>query len=199
MNENEDIKKEQAAEAQPETEAPQPADEANGAGQAAEATKEEVKKEEPKKDKKKKPEAEHLKKELDEIRDRLLRTAAEFDNYRKRTEREKQSSVAYGSAAAVTKLLPVLDNLERAAQADSSDEEYKKGVLLTLDQFKKSLDALGVREIEALGKEFDPAVHNAVMREAAEGKESGTVTKVLQKGYRMGDRVLRPSMVAVAE
>ncbi|MEA5050705.1 MAG: nucleotide exchange factor GrpE [Oscillospiraceae bacterium] len=155
--------------------------------------------EEHKKEKKKRPEAEHLKKELDDIKDRLLRTAAEFDNYRKRTEREKQSSVAFGAASAVTKLLPVLDNLERAAEADSADEEYKKGVLLTLDQFQKALSALGVQEIEALGSEFDPAVHNAVMREAAGDKRSGTVTKVLQKGYRMGDRVLRPAMVAVAE
>ncbi len=157
------------------------------------------------KDKKKK-EHEKLKKEIEEIKaeagelkDRLLRSAAEFDNYRKRTEKEKQSSVAFGMNGAVEKMLPVLDSLEMAANAECKDEEYKKGVLLTVNLFTGALKAMGVEEIEAEGKEFNPVYHNAVAREQSEDKESGTVIRVLQKGYKAGEKVIRHAMVSVAK
>ncbi len=139
-----------------------------------------------------------LKNDFLDMTDKLLRTAAEFDNYRKRTEREKQQSISYGTCLAVERLLPVLDNLERAACAACTDAEYKKGVDLTVESFRTALKALGVEELEAENKPFDPAIHCAVSREAADA-ESGTVVRVLQKGYKLGDRVIRHSMVVVAE
>lgn len=140
-----------------------------------------------------------LKAEIDALTDKLLRTAAEFDNYRKRTEREKTASISYGCCATVERLLPVLDTLERAAEVESTDAEYKKGVVMTLDGFRKALDALGIEEISALGQPFDPELHNAVSRIADPDAESGTVVAVMQKGYRMADRVIRHAMVVVAE
>ncbi len=140
-----------------------------------------------------------LKKELDSQKDTLMRTAAEFANYRKRTDKEKSDSISYGTQVAVKAILPVFDNLERAAEAESVDADYKKGVEMTLSLFRKSLADLGVTEIEALGSDFDPLVHNAVMQEESGEYESGKVTKVLQKGYKLHDKVIRPSMVAVAQ
>lgn len=144
-------------------------------------------------------ETEKAQKELAETKDLLLRTAAEYDNYRKRTEREKLSSAAFGAANTVEKLLPVLDTLELAAEAKTADEAYKKGVVMTLKQFADALKALGVEEIEGVGAEFDPNLHCAVAREASEELDSGKIVKVMRKGYRMGDRVVRASMVSVAE
>lgn len=140
-----------------------------------------------------------LEAELVKTKEQLLRTAAEYENYRKRTDREKQQSISYGCGTAVERMLPVLDSLEMAAAADSTDAEYKKGVLLTVELFKKALTNIGVDEVDCLGKPFDPEIHNAVMREQREGTESGTITAVLQKGYKLGDRVLRHPMVSVAE
>ena len=137
--------------------------------------------------------------EIAELKDRVLRSAAEFDNYRKRTEKEKRQSVALGMIGALEKMLPVLDTLEIAAAAESKDADYKKGVEMTVTLFKGALTALGVEEIEALGQPFDPNLHAAVAREASEEAESGTVLKVLQKGYKTADRVVRHAMVSVAE
>lgn len=137
--------------------------------------------------------------DLAQTTDQLLRTAAEFDNYRKRTEREKQASIRYGCGNAVERLLPVLDTLERAADAECSDAEYKKGVLLTVDVFKSALQSLGVEEIPARGQPFDPELHCAVTRESDSGQDSGTIVSVLQKGYKMGDGVIRHAMVTVAD
>jgi len=133
-----------------------------------------------------------------ELNDRLLRTAAEFDNYRRRTENEKRAANGNGVASAVERILPALDTLEIAAAAESTDENYKKGVLMTLGIFRSNLESMGVKEIEAEGRSFDPNFHSAVAQEASE-LESGTITKVMQKGYMLGDRVIRPSMVVVAE
>lgn len=137
-------------------------------------------------------------KKLDELNDRFLRTAAEYDNYRKRTEKEKRASVEYGVMNAVTALLPALDNLERAMAANTADAEFKKGVEMTLNQFVSALNSLGVAEIEALGKPFDPELHSAVSQLAEEGVDSGTVTAVIQKGYQLNGRVVRHTLVAVA-
>ena len=143
-------------------------------------------------------ELERTQAELEETKDRLLRTAAEYENFRKRSEREKAAAGSLGIVTAAEKLLPVLDTLELAAAADSTDAEYKKGVEMTVTVFKNALAGLGIEEIEAEGKPFDPAKHNAVSREASD-LESGTVVRVMQKGYKMGDRVVRFSIVSVAE
>ncbi|MBP0970097.1 MAG: nucleotide exchange factor GrpE [Oscillospiraceae bacterium] len=144
-------------------------------------------------------ELEETRKEKDELSDRFLRKVAEFDNYRKRTDREKGESVSLGVAAALEPMLPVYDSLALAAEAECSDETFKKGVEMTLQTFRAALEKLDVREIDALGKPFDPKFHNAVMSETVEGAESGTVTRVLQRGFTQGDRVIRYAMVAVAE
>ena len=139
-----------------------------------------------------------VKKQAVELKDRLLRTAAEYDNYRKRTEKEKSQSVDYGISKAVLAILPVLDNLERAYSVDCKDEEFKKGIGLTIDGFVSSLKSLGVEPIEALGKQFDPELHAAAQQLEAEGAESGQVTAVLQKGYTLQGKVVRHATVAVA-
>ncbi len=139
-----------------------------------------------------------LQEQINESNDRLLRSAAEFDNFRKRTEKEKSSSVSLGIISAIEKILPALDTLAMAAQADSKDEDYKKGVLLTVGLFENALKSLGVEEIQAEGQQFNPQYHNAVLRETGD-YESGTVVRVLQKGYIMGDRIIRHAIVSVAE
>lgn len=140
-----------------------------------------------------------LEKQNAELSDRFLRKVAEFDNYRKRTDREKMESVSLGVASALEQILPVFDSLALAAQTECSDETYKKGVEMTLQSFRNGLEKLGVTEIDALGQPFDPRFHNAVMSESVEGAQSGTVTRVLQRGFLQGDRVIRYAMVAVAE
>ena len=140
-----------------------------------------------------------LEKQNAELSDKFLRKVAEFDNYRKRTDREKMESVSLGVASALEQILPVFDSLALAAEAECSDETYKKGVEMTLQTFRNGLEKLGVRETEALGQPFDPKFHNAVMSEPAEGVPSGTVTRVLQRGFMQGDKVIRYAMVAVAE
>lgn len=144
-------------------------------------------------------EKEELKKSNEELTDKFLRKVAEFDNYRKRTEREKLESVSLGVSSALQGILPVYDALSLAAEAECSDETYKKGVEMTLQTFRSALEKLGVTEMEVLGKPFDPQYHNAVMSDSVEGAESGTVTRVLQRGFMQGDKVLRCAMVAVAE
>lgn len=142
---------------------------------------------------------EEVQKELDSTKDSFQRTLAEYDNYRKRTAKEKTENFNLGKIQAVTNLLPVLDTLEFALNAPCQDESYKKGIEMVMTQAMNAFSNMGVEQIEAVGKEFDPNFHAAVMREASEEFESGFVTKELQKGYKMGDKVIRPSTVAVAE
>ena len=138
--------------------------------------------------------------ESEKLKDQLMRTAAEYDNFRKRSAREQDAAFNNGVGHAVNQMLIILDTLEMAAAAPTTDEEYKKGVVLTLDKAAAALAALKVEEIPAQGLEFDPNVHNAVMQQpAAEGQQSGTVVQVFQKGYKMGDRVIRHAAVVVAE
>ena len=136
---------------------------------------------------------------LAEMNDCLLRLAAEYDNYRKRTDREKQASISFGISTTVETFLPAFDILEKAAAAECTDADYKKGVEMTVELFKAAFSALGVTEIEAEGKPFDPELHSAVSREVKDGAESETVVTVLQKGYKIGDRVIRHAVVTVAE
>ena len=135
-----------------------------------------------------------------ELKDQLLRTAAEYDNYRKRTAREADRKFNDGVCHAVTQILGILDTLDMAARAECTDENYKKGVMMTLDKADKALTTLQIEEIEALGKPFDPQFMNAVQQvPPAEGQESGTVVQVFQKGYKIGDKIIRHATVVVAE
>lgn len=136
--------------------------------------------------------------ELDELRNTLLRTAAEFDNFKKRTAKEKEALYLFAAANSIAEILPVFDSFERALEAPCSDEEYKKGTELIFVQLKDALTRLGIKEIEAQGQKFDPEYHNAVMHTTEEGVEEGTIVEVLQKGYSIGDKVIRHSMVKVA-
>lgn len=138
--------------------------------------------------------------ELEGAKDRLLRTVAEYDNFRRRTAKEKDAAFGNGVSFAVEKLLPVLDTLALAAAAETTDESYKKGVTMTLDQCAAAFTAMGVEEIDAVGKPFDPELMSAVLQQPApEGTESGTVLQVLQKGYVYQGKVVRHTTVMVAE
>ena len=135
-----------------------------------------------------------------QAKDQLLRMAAEYENYRKRSTREADQKFNDGVSFAVNQIIPILDTLEMAANAPTTDENYKKGVTMTLDKAAKALDALHVEEIESLGKPFDPNIMNAVQQvPAQEGQESGTVVTVYQKGYKLGDKIVRHATVVVAE
>ena len=136
----------------------------------------------------------------EEDKNQLLRMAAEYDNYRKRSTREADQKFGDGVSHAVEKIIPILDTLNMAANAPTTDENYKKGVVMTLDKAAKALEALHVEEIEVLGKPFDPNFMNAVQQiPAPDGQESGTVVTVFQKGYKLGDKIIRHATVVVAE
>ena len=135
-----------------------------------------------------------------QAKDQLLRVAAEYDNYRKRSTREADQKFNDGISYAVNQIIPILDTLEMAANAPCADENYKKGVTMTLDKAAKAFQTLRVEEIEVLGKPFDPNLMNAVQQvPAQEGQESGTVVTVYQKGYKLGDKIVRHATVVVAE
>lgn len=134
-----------------------------------------------------------------ETKDTLMRTAAEYDNFRKRTAREQAASYSGGMAFAIEKLLPIIDTLEMAAGAPTADENYKKGVMMTLNKCGEVLGQLGVEEIPAEGLPFDPSVHAAVMQQPGGEAASGTVLQVFQKGYRLNGKVIRCASVVVAE
>lgn len=132
-----------------------------------------------------------------QLNDKYLRTLAEYDNYRKRSQKEREG--VFGDAQAMTAglLLPVLDNLDLALQQPCADEEYKKGVELIAKQFREILEKMGVTEIPAQGQPFDPRYHDAVMHVEQEELPENTVSQVLRKGYQLGDRVIRCAMVQV--
>jgi molecular chaperone GrpE len=142
---------------------------------------------------------EALRREKDAVQDRLLRTAAEFDNYRKRVDRERRDLADYIAAEVVSELLPIIDNLERALSAASETDPLRKGVELTLKQMLEVLRKRGVKPIEALGADFDPNFHQAVSHETSDAHREGEVIAELQRGYMLGDRLLRPAMVKVAK
>jgi molecular chaperone GrpE len=142
-----------------------------------------------------------LTRERDELYDRLLRKTAEFDNFRKRTERERQERSELAAADLIRDLLPLVDNLERAlkvAADDSGAEAYRRGVELIRKQLLDLLAGRGVAVIDPVGAQFDPHWHEAVAREAAPDRVDGEVLEVFSRGYRIGDRLLRPAMVKVA-
>lgn len=143
-----------------------------------------------------KEENKKLQEELDSIKDRLLRTVAEYDNYRKRSIKEKENIYIDACEDVLKEMLPVLDNLERALSVDGNAEDLKKGIEMTVKQFNNSLEKLGVEEVDATG-EFDPNLHNAVMHAEDESLGKNQIAEVFQKGYKKGSKVLRYSMVKV--
>ena len=144
---------------------------------------------------------EALKTERDALQDRLLRTVAEFDNYRKRIDRERRDQSESAAAGLLVEILPVVDNLERALQAPSGPEAagYRAGVELIHRQLLDTLRKRGVTPIDALGADFDPRIHQAVSQEESEAHRDGEVMEELQRGYMLGERLLRPAMVKVAK
>ena len=144
-------------------------------------------------------ENERLGKELDEQNDRYLRLMAEYDNYKRRTQREKTQIYSDAKADALTAFLPMLDNLKRAAASSVEDGAgMKKGVEMILSQAKEILTACGIEEIEALGQPFDPNVHNAVLHIEDDAYGEQEVCEVFETGYKIGDKVIRHAMVKVA-
>ncbi len=151
-----------------------------------------------KKKNKKDIEIENLKAELESKNDLLLRTAAEFDNFKKRTEREKLTVAEFAKAGLIKQLLPILDNIDRAALSEKGSEDYIKGIEMIVKQFEGVAGNLGIEEIAKVGDTFNPELHEAVMHTEDETVAENTITQVLQKGYKIGSTVIRPAMVQVA-
>ena len=139
-----------------------------------------------------------LEKEKAGLNDKFLRICAEYDNFRKRSQKEKDALYGDIKANTVTQFLPVYDNLERALKQNTEDEAYKKGVEMIMTQFCSTLEKLGVTEIECLGEKFDPTMHNAVMHVDDEEKGENEIVEVFQKGFMLNDKVIRFAMVKVA-
>ncbi len=195
MNEDEKVQTEETAEAE------KPAEEIKEETEKPEKEKKKAKKDAPKE----KPEEKKTEdpkpapeQELAVANDRYLRLMAEYDNFRKRSQKEKEALYGDIKANAVKEFLPVYDNLERALAAETADEAYRKGVEMIMAQFNKTLEKLGVTEIKSLGEKFDPQFHNAVMHTDDEEKGENEIVEVFQKGFMLGDKVIRFAMVKVA-
>lgn len=167
--------------------------EAAAAPEAAEAAAQEPVPEQPKTDL-----SQELQKKLDAEHDQRLRLAAEYDNFRKRTQKEKDGAYANGKADTVSKFLPVYDNLARALAQETADSAYKKGVEMTMAELEKILKSLGVESFGEVGEPFDPNLHNAVMHLEDESLGENVLAQVFQRGFKLGDRVIRFAMVQVA-
>lgn len=139
---------------------------------------------------------ESLENQRDEYKDALIRERADFENYKKRNASLEQAAYHRGIEDTAVKMLPVLDNFERALQAQSSDEKFQEGMEMIMRQLQETLSSLGVKEMDTSGT-FDPNLHHAVMQTEEEGKKTGEITETLQKGYMMKDKVIRPAMVKV--
>ena len=136
---------------------------------------------------------------LQEANEKYIRLFAEYDNYRKRTAREKTETYNNASAKCIENLLPVVDSFERSLEFECADENFRSGMEMIFGQLKEFLSKMNVTEIEALGTEFDPNIHNAIQQASGTDYASGYVCQVYQKGYKLGDKLIRPAMVAVAE
>lgn len=139
-----------------------------------------------------------LEEELQESKDKYIRLLAEYDNYRKRTAKEKTETYQNASVRCIEQLLPVIDSFERSLEFECTDENFKNGMAMIFGQLKEFLEKMNVTAIEALGSEFDPNFHNAIQQQEGTDYESGHVCAVYQKGYMLGDKLIRPAMVAVA-
>ena len=181
-----------AEEEKKEAEAPQPEAEAKKESKKEDKKAKKEKKEEPQ------PQEPDYKAELNGANDRYLRLLAEYDNYRKRSQKEKDALYGDIRADVVTKFLPVYDNLARALAQSTEDEAYRKGVEMIMTQFCATLEKLGVTRIESLGKTFDPKLHNAVMHVEDGEKGENEIVEVFQEGFMLGEKVIRFAMVKVA-
>lgn len=211
---------EEAAEPEKGTEAEEAAKQAEGAGENRADTDEDAEAENPeeapdgedakswaekkaaKKQSRQDKKTDALKEQIAQLEDRVMRQMAEFENFRKRTDREKQAMFETGAKSVIEKILPVVDNFERGLATvpeESKDDPFVDGMNRVYKQLLTELDNIGVKPIEAVGQEFDPNLHNAVMQVASEEFESGVVAQELQKGYTYRDSVVRHSMVAVVE
>jgi len=140
-----------------------------------------------------------LQQELDETKERLLRLSAEYSNYKRRSEKEKQETYVYAKAETIKELLPVIDNLERALANETKDyDALKKGVEMTFSNLSTILQKLGIEVFGEPGETFDPNLHNAVMHVEDENYKTGEIVDVFQKGYKIGDKIVRPAMVKSA-
>ncbi len=172
--------------------------------EAAEENTDEADAKETKKSKKlfDKKEKEKLQEKVDELEDRVKRQMAEFDNFRKRTDKEKSAMYETGAKSVIEKILPIVDNFERGLQGLSEEDAktpFAEGMNMVYKQLMTELEKIEVKPIEAVGKEFDPNLHNAVMQVESEEYESGVVAQELQKGYTYRDQVVRHSMVSVVQ
>lgn len=187
--ENEEVEAQEIKE-----EAPAPETEAKAETPESKAAKKESKKEE----KKKAPKKPSLEDEMAALNDRYLRLCAEYDNFRRRSQKEKDNLYGDVKAEAVKQFLPVYDNLERALAQSTEDEAYRRGVEMIMTQFISTLEKLGVERIESQGEKFDPSIHNAVMHVDDEEKGENEIVEVFQQGFRLGDKIIRFAMVKVA-
>ena len=187
---NEEVIEEKEAAQAGEKEAGTPKEEKKEKGKKEKAEKKKEENAEPKEEKQ--PEAPQG------ASDAYLRLLAEYDNYRKRSQREKDALFADIKADTLLKFLPVYDNLVRALKQPTEDEAYRKGIEMIMTQFNATMEKLGVEKIESLGKTFDPALHNAVMHVDDETKGESEIVEVFQEGFRLGDKVIRFAMVKVA-
>ncbi len=140
-----------------------------------------------------------LKKELEAQKDLVLRTAAEFDNFKRRTATEKDRIAEFAKSSLIKEILPVIDNAERAAGAQTGTEEYNKGIEIIAKQLLSLTEKFGMQPLAAVGDEFDPNIHQAVMQTESEELKPGQISAVLQQGYKIGDTVIRAACVAVVK
>lgn len=187
-----------AGEESQQTEAAEAAPEAKAPKAEPKSKKEEKKAKKEKKGDVKQPAAPDLSAELQGANDRYLRLLAEYDNFRKRSQKEKDSLYGDIKADTVSKFLPVYDNLTRALAQTTEDEAYRKGVEMIMTQFEQTLEKLGVTKIESLGQTFDPNRHNAVMHVEDGEKGENEIVEVFQEGFMLGEKVIRFAMVKVA-
>lgn len=134
-----------------------------------------------------------------QLQSQVLRLQADYQNYQKRVEREKESIVQYANENLVVKILDVIDNFDRALESEADQDSFYEGMVLIRKQLIKALESAGVREMESDGQEFDPNFHNAVLSEESDEVKSGHIIETLQKGYTLNDKVIRPAMVKVAK
>ena len=188
--------------AEPEkTETEEPAEEAKKETEVSEDKEEPEKADGKKKHKDKKNKKDPRDEKIADLEDRVQRQMAEFENFRKRTDKEKSQMFDMGAKNVIEKILPVIDNFERGLEniPEGADEAFANGMRMIYKQMSDELTKLGVKPLEAVGQPFDPNIHNAVMQVESEEYESGTVAQELQKGYMYRDTLVRPSMVAVVQ
>ena len=209
MNEEEKVESTESVIDSPDPETPEPEEkapeQAEPAEEKVEEPKPEQKEEKPKKEEKKKKKLSReeekiaaLEEEKATLNDKFLRICAEYDNFRRRSQKEKDNLYGDIKANTVSQFLPMYDNLERALKQGTEDEAYRKGVEMIMTQFNTTLEKLGVTPIECLGEKFDPSMHNAVMHVDDEEKGENEIVEVFQKGFKCGDKVIRFAMVKVA-